>query len=244
MMWLRCLLLLCVLCNTVWCQDAKCQGKAKLDSCLQQLPPLSELSGIPSSREAINASCRAFKTGMGCIDEYARVCLDERQRQGLHDSVSGAKDAFTFLCDDPSFQREYLKYTTCYRGVSEHWELCAQRFAFLVRDEYSRPNVTRNERTLALCCAKHGFLRCAYEVSHLKCSKEAALFLKRIAETLSNIRVHYAECQGINVDICSGSGSNSPFLLAMAALLLTPMLNSLFASLLLKSTRKNWISAA
>jgi hypothetical protein len=39
----------------------KCQGRKRLDACLEQLPPIlgqAEMTGIPSSKEEVEASCR------------------------------------------------------------------------------------------------------------------------------------------------------------------------------------------
>ena len=46
---------------------------------------------------------------------------------------------------------EYLKYKTCYRGVSKAWDACASRFVQLVREEMSRKNATEASRLLELC---------------------------------------------------------------------------------------------
>jgi hypothetical protein len=39
----------------------KCQGRKMLDACLEQLPPIlnqAEMTGIPSSKKDVDASCR------------------------------------------------------------------------------------------------------------------------------------------------------------------------------------------
>ena len=51
--------------------------------------------------------------------------------------------------------------------------------------------------------AKHGFLRCVYAASRYKCRKEEALFLKKIAETLSDTRVYAPHCKNVNTQLCS-----------------------------------------
>lgn len=54
--------------------------------------------------------------------------------------------------------------------------------------------------------ARHGFLKCVYVASRLKCKKEEALFLKKIADTLSNMRVYSKHCKNVDVTFCSGGG--------------------------------------
>jgi hypothetical protein len=42
----------------------KCQGRKKLEACLEQLPPIldqAEMTGIPSSKKDVEASCRWSK---------------------------------------------------------------------------------------------------------------------------------------------------------------------------------------
>jgi len=48
--------------------------------------------------------CSAFKTGMNCFDSYAATCLNGEERQLMNRNVAGARHAFSYLCDDPSFQ--------------------------------------------------------------------------------------------------------------------------------------------
>lgn len=184
----------------------KCLGRKMLGACLEQLPPIldqAEMTGIPSSKKDVEASCSAFKTGMRCIDTYSKTCLKPHERKELEDHVAGARYTFRFLCDDAGFQSEYLKYKTCYRGVSKEWDSCASRFVQLVKEEMNRKNATEASRLMELCCAKHGFLRCVYAVSRYKCRKEEALFLKKIAETLSDSRVYAPHCKNVDTQLCS-----------------------------------------
>ncbi|XP_075210982.1 uncharacterized protein LOC142318296 [Lycorma delicatula] len=185
-----------------------CQDRSSLYTCLQQLPPIleqSELKGIPSSKKDVDASCRAFKEGMKCIDDYADACLNRRNRRILEDHVAGARHTFRFLCDDPSFQSEYLRYTSCYRGISANWDFCANRFLSLVGEELARKNASKESRLVELCCAKHGFERCVFVAARLKCLKEEALFIKKIAETLSSMRVYSPYCKSVDIAVCSGA---------------------------------------
>ncbi|KDR12078.1 hypothetical protein L798_13382 [Zootermopsis nevadensis] len=94
-------------------------------------------------------------------------------------------------------------YKMCYRGVSKDWDACASRFVQLVREEMNRKNVTEASRLMELCCAKHGFLRCVYAASRYKCRKEEAMFLKKIAETLSDTRVYSPHCKNVETQLCS-----------------------------------------
>jgi hypothetical protein len=48
---------------------------------------------------------RAFKAGMQCFDSYAITCLNGDERKLMNSNVAGARHAFSYICDDPSFQR-------------------------------------------------------------------------------------------------------------------------------------------
>jgi hypothetical protein len=73
--------------------------------------------------------------------------------------------------------------------------------------------------------AKHGFLRCVYAASRYKCRKEEALFLKKIAETLSDTRVYSPHCSNVDTQLCShGTIQKAPILMT----LLTATFFSLF----------------
>ncbi|GFG32947.1 hypothetical protein Cfor_05506, partial [Coptotermes formosanus] len=88
---------------------------------------------------------------MRCIDAYSKTCLKSQDRKILEAHVAGARYTFRFLCDDAGFQSEYLKYKTCYRGVSKDWDACASRFVQLVREEMNRKNATEASRLMELC---------------------------------------------------------------------------------------------
>ncbi|XP_046675120.1 uncharacterized protein LOC124363893 [Homalodisca vitripennis] len=210
----------------------KCKDRTYLDNCLKKLPPIlekSEMKGIPSSKKDVDASCSAFKIGMGCMDEFAKKCLSHQDRQTLEAHVAGARHTFKFLCDDPVFQAEYLQYTSCYKAISKDWDNCANRFVSLVREEVSRKNYTMESRLLELCCARHGFLKCVYVASRLKCKKEEALFIKKIADTLSNMRVYSKHCRNVDVAFCTGEGTTLTchFLIPCLLLLLLSFINEL-----------------
>ncbi|KAI5713154.1 hypothetical protein M8J76_011387 [Diaphorina citri] len=141
---------------------------------------------------------------MKCFDDYSRNCLAAAEQKKLEDYIVGARYTFRFLCDDPAFQSQYLKYTTCFKGISRDWDNCANIFLRLVKEEMSRTvNVTASSRLIELCCAKHGFLKCIYVASRLKCHKEEAIFIQRIADTLSSTRVYLPHCEQVGTDVCS-----------------------------------------
>lgn len=197
-------------------------SQSYLDRCLQEMQPLLDsplTKGIPHTQEAVLVSCRAFKGGMSCIDHYKDNCLHRRQQLNLERHVAGARHTFAFLCDDPVFQSEFLQHQSCFRGTSRDWGKCANHFQRLV-DEEMVQNVSRAQRNLGLCCAKHGFVRCIYYASQFKCRTESASFLNRLARTLTDDQVHEESCRNVKFDeICIGNAAvvapRSSFLLLL-----------------------------
>ncbi|XP_065207234.1 uncharacterized protein LOC135836368 [Planococcus citri] len=199
----------------------KCKARDFLKDCLGQLSPILKHTehGIPTSKEDVDVLCKAFKTGMKCVDDYSSSCLSNEQKKSIENNVMGAKYTFKFLCDDARFQTEYLKYTTCLRGIKDNWNACANQFVALVKEEFARKNVSKASRLLEICCARHGFINCVLVTTRLKCRKEETLFITRIADTLSNTRVYGPHCKSINVTLCSSAEPclRAPILLMVSA---------------------------
>ncbi|KAE9533136.1 hypothetical protein AGLY_009564 [Aphis glycines] len=51
--------------------------------------------------------------------------------------------------------------------------------------------------------AKHGFLNCVYTTSKIKCGREEATFIRKIAETLSENKFVSSACQHIEMRHCN-----------------------------------------
>ena len=90
--------------------------------------------------------------------------------------------------------------------------------------------------TVMCFSAKHGFLRCVYAVSRYKCRKEEALFLKKIAETLSDTRVYSPHCKNVDTQLCSHGSTHS----AATSFLLMTMLTVTYFSLLKRISLCCW----
>lgn len=55
-----------------------------------------------------------------------------------------------------------------------------------------------------MCCsAKHGFLNCVYTTSKIKCGVEEAVFIKNIADTLSENKLVSSVCRHIKLGHCN-----------------------------------------
>nr|CAH0113683.1 unnamed protein product [Daphnia galeata] len=188
-------------------------NRTTLDQCLKAIEPLlnspAMAKGIPSTKEAVQARCAVFKVGMLCIDEYKDQCLNQRHKIQMERAVAGAQHTFAFLCDDPVFQSEFLQHQNCLHGTSDDWERCSYHFQNMVAEELAA-NLTKADRNLGLCCAKHGFLRCVYYAAQFKCRKEEALFLMRVAQTLTESQVHENACKKIKFDDVCASDSSVP----------------------------------
>ena len=58
---------------------------------------------------------------------------------------------------------------------------------------------------MVCCSAKHGFLKCVHGSAKHKCGSTSATFLRRVAETLSSVRVESTVCRLVNYTTCSGA---------------------------------------
>jgi hypothetical protein len=85
---------------------------------------------------------------------------------------------------------------------------------------------------LPCCCsANHAFLDCVYEEGKKKCQEEAAIFLRRIAGILANVRVHEATCKtkGATPDRCSAADWH-PKIIVTFSILIIPLTTGVFGS--------------
>lgn len=53
--------------------------------------------------------------------------------------------------------------------------------------------------------AKHGFLNCIFTTSKNKCGIEEAVFIKKIAETLSEDKLVSSVCRHIKIEHCNAA---------------------------------------
>lgn len=82
-------------------------------------------------------------------------------------------------------------------------------------------------QTVMFFSAKHGFLRCVYAASRYKCLKEEALFVKKIAETLSDTQVYSPYCKNVDTQLCSHGSTHK----ATTSFVVMTMLTATYLSL-------------
>ncbi|XP_049948353.1 uncharacterized protein LOC126456652 [Schistocerca serialis cubense] len=213
---------------------ADCGNTTVLKECLDQVPAVLGEGGrgLPTSKDDLTKYCRGFKTGMSCIDSYSR-CIDEPMRRLLDEQVAAARYFFMFLCDDPGFRERYLQYSRCYSTVSDDWDSCVSRFSQLVNEEVTRQSTSQAQRLIELCCAKYGFLQCVLSATRLRCQRQEALFLHRIAETLSTVHVYSPVCHELGGATCSAAAHTPTTRAATHSWLLPPVLYYSVSGLLL-----------
>jgi hypothetical protein len=79
--------------------------------------------------------------------------------------------------------------------------------------------------------ANHAFLDCVYEVGLKKCEEEDAVFLRRIAGILANVRVYDATCKtkGATPERCSGADCH-PTLIVTVSIFIVHLTTNVFGS--------------
>lgn len=171
------------------------------------------LTRMPISEKEISSSCSGFYSGMKCINDYAKQCLDEKAREVIETVTSGARKMYHHLCNDKAFKSEYLQHKTCLKATQEDWESCVNRFRQLmheIQNDEMKKNSTHETRLIEKCCALHGFKGCVYVPSRLKCFRDSALFLLKLAElSIDTTEASLNYCQRV-VDsrICVGCANS------------------------------------
>ncbi|XP_055587529.1 uncharacterized protein LOC129739975 isoform X2 [Uranotaenia lowii] len=186
-----------------------CGNTSFLDVCFQNTTQkvaldLLHTSKVPETEEEISKRCEVFNRGMACVQRYVDSCLDSVKRRIIDNEVYGAKKLYAYLCQDRSFQREFLKHKTCFVHVQNHWNTCSRDFVAILKDEMAHPASNSNTLYLNFCCARYGYENCVYNSAALMCTPESARFLRKIATLLSSDR-HFQNCDRIETAMCSSA---------------------------------------
>ncbi|XP_058455059.1 uncharacterized protein LOC131432669 [Malaya genurostris] len=186
-----------------------------LDNCFYNTTPkvaadLLYTVKIPESVEEISSRCLVFNRGMDCVQHYLKVCVDTKERKIIENEVYGAKKLYEFLCQDKTFQREFLKHKSCFHHMHDDWDSCSSKFVNILKDEMARTTKqSYNVQYMHFCCARFGYENCVFTSAQYKCKLESAVFLKKIAKLLSTDR-HFLNCDRIESEICSSGRRLQP----------------------------------
>ncbi|XP_055587544.1 uncharacterized protein LOC129739988 [Uranotaenia lowii] len=201
-----------------------CGNTSFLDACFQNTTQkvtldLLHTAKVPETVDEISKRCEVFNRGMACVQRYVDSCLDSVKRRIIENEVYGAKKLYAFLCQDRSFQREFLKHKTCFFHVQNHWNTCSRDFVAILQDEMEQRVSNADTRYLNFCCARYGYENCVYNSAALMCTPESARFLRKIAMLLSSDK-HFQNCDRMETMCSSSSGFAKEIRLALIVPLL------------------------
>uniref|UniRef100_A0A182RSX8 Uncharacterized protein n=1 Tax=Anopheles funestus TaxID=62324 RepID=A0A182RSX8_ANOFN len=220
--WISSVFLLTVMCHCATGQTASgplpepvCgQISQMLDSCFRNSSPSIAVEllysvKIPDSVEEIGDRCLLFNRGMECVQHYLNVCVDQKERKIIENEVYGAKRLYEFLCQDRSFQKEFLKHKDCFHHVHQDWDGCSSKFISILKEEMSKTTKqSMNVQYMHFCCARYGYENCVYNSARYKCRHDSAIFLRTVAKLLSTDK-HFLNCDKIEHEVCS-TGAREP----------------------------------
>ncbi|XP_052872883.1 uncharacterized protein LOC128278241 [Anopheles cruzii] len=105
-------------------------GQEELVQCtrpLQVLSATSELSFV-TKKEELDKLCPDLHTGLHCIRSYTRRCMNIHQRDHFNKLYHGTNEVIHELCEEGSYQEDFLRHAPCMRHVKKDYEVCAARY--------------------------------------------------------------------------------------------------------------------
>uniref|UniRef100_A0A2M3ZEH8 Putative secreted peptide n=1 Tax=Anopheles braziliensis TaxID=58242 RepID=A0A2M3ZEH8_9DIPT len=105
-------------------------GQEELVQCtkpLQLLSATSELSFV-TKKEELDQLCPDLHAGLHCIRSYTRRCMNIHQRDHFNKLYHGTNEVIHELCEEGSYQEDFLRHAPCMRHVKKEYEVCATRY--------------------------------------------------------------------------------------------------------------------
>ncbi|CAG9786132.1 unnamed protein product [Diatraea saccharalis] len=176
------------------------QQEDLLQRCSMALPVLSsrEIS-FALTQDELDKSCVELRSGIKCIDNYTKVCMEKHEQVVFRRIYSGVTDVVQDLCTRGMYQDEYLKHANCVKNVRPDYEQCSKKYEVTLttlsnhqkNEQYQTDDAveTNQEDYLrTVCCSFQEYLLCSEQTVQRSCGDEAALFtsafLKRMASNI------------------------------------------------------------
>lgn len=190
---------LIILVSVVHISSAGECGEEMLTKCRYPLRVLTNNQefSFATKKEDLDALCPDINEGLRCIDNYTRTCMDPRQRGHFYRLYSGTSLVIQEICEEGSYQDEFLKHAPCLRAVKSDHEHCGMTYQTKINEITSYANGTRRKDidsenvVKSLCCSFRSYLKCSEDVVLDKCGEETAAFtsdfLYRMSSSLLEI---------------------------------------------------------
>ncbi|CAG5028144.1 unnamed protein product [Parnassius apollo] len=193
---------------------------SELKICVESIPRTPV--GLPRNKAELDAHCKAYQTGMTCMDAWMKRCLPTDGQKFIQQQIGGARAVMRFLCsNETALRKEFLKESTCWAVVSPDWSRCVDELHVAVRDIAERSQqLAYFSRNSELCCARDEFITCVSYVGR-SCSNNGGTLLRRMAWVLSQ---DVAACSQQPRTYCSAPSPSfaTPLLAAITSVILYP----------------------
>merc|ERR1712223_1136903 len=81
--------------------------------------------GFATSKEELIKMCPKLMDGLRCIDDFTLRCLDREHRAYFNTLYAGTTQVIVDLCQEGTYQSDYLRHAPCMRLVQAGYERCA-----------------------------------------------------------------------------------------------------------------------
>ncbi|XP_014480512.1 PREDICTED: uncharacterized protein LOC106747468 [Dinoponera quadriceps] len=198
------------------CRGEDC-GHEELVRCARPLERINSngLSFV-TKKEEFNKVCPDLEAGMKCITKYTIDCMNDEQRKHFNSIYIGTNMVIMELCQDGSYQDEFLKHAPCMEEVKAEYEICYKNYQNTTQEiEKTNFIASRGSSLKSLCCAFKEYLDCSHHTVRRRCGDDSAQFTKKFLDRMSGslMKMH---CATYTHEECSMHGASSmPYLPAI-----------------------------
>jgi len=89
--------------------------------------------GFATSMDELQEMCPKLMEGLRCIDDFTVRCLDREHRAYFNTLYAGTTQVIVDLCQEGSYQSDYLRHAPCMRQVQSGYERCASEYQHRIK---------------------------------------------------------------------------------------------------------------
>lgn len=213
-------------------------GPEQLVHCTKPLTILTDSGSgmtIVTSKAELEKICPDLRSALRCIHEYTRMCMSLDRRRHFKKLFHGTQVVVQDLCNNGSFQNEYLTHSPCMKQVSKENEVCFSTYAQAMREIQSQPSApptsnpslsspapdnsllyNKEDGIKNVCCSFQEYMECSTHVTRRTCGASAAEFSRKFLDRMSSSMINM-HCSSYGADECHlmSSSATSPYLPAL-----------------------------
>ncbi|XP_017768587.1 PREDICTED: uncharacterized protein LOC108556823, partial [Nicrophorus vespilloides] len=169
--------------------------------------------------------CSDLKAALKCIHSYTRMCMNLQHRKHFRELFHSTGVMVHELCNNSTYQEEYLKYAPCMKEVAAENEVCFSRYSTAMTSissnapqiqNESEPNSifqkkkreAADEGIKSVCCTFREYVDCSTHTMRRACGEDAALFSRNFLDRMSSsmIKLHCSSYGSRQCGLGSGAG--------------------------------------